>query len=107
MGKYLLGEFEHLVMLSILGLGDDAYGVSITRDLERRTGKPVAQAATYLTLRRIEEKGWAVGRAGEATGRRGGRVKRCYSLTPDGIERLRKSREMLLGLWADAGEALS
>jgi len=71
-----LGEFEHLVLLTILQLGDSAYGVSITKGLEQETGKPVAQAATYLTLRRLEEKGWIEGSAGEATARRGGRVKR-------------------------------
>ena len=57
MGKYLLGEFEHLVLLTIIRLGDSAYGVSITNDLTAQTGKEVAQAATYLTLRRLEEKG--------------------------------------------------
>ena len=107
MGKYLLGEFEHLVLLSILNLDDGAYGVSVTKDLEARTGRPVAQAATYLTLRRLEEKGWISGESGEATAQRGGRVKRYYRLTADGLEKVRESREMLMSMWSDIGKALT
>jgi PadR family transcriptional regulator PadR len=106
-GKYLLGEFEHLVLLSVLKLDDDAYGVSITNDLEDSTGKPVAQAATYLTLRRLEEKGWISGIEGEATAKRGGRVKRYYTLTTEGLLRLKTSRDILMSMWAEVGKALS
>ena len=56
MGKYLMGEFEHLVLLTAIRLGADAYGVSIARALTEQTGKEVSQAATYLTLKRLEEK---------------------------------------------------
>ena len=107
MGKYLLGEFEHLVLLSILKLDDEAYGVSVTKDLQERTGKSVAQAATYLTLRRLEEKGWISGAEGEATARRGGRVKRYYRLTAEGMEKVTESREMLMSMWADIGKVLT
>lgn len=107
MGKYLLGEFEHLVLLTILQLGETAYGVSITNALEARTGKPVTQAATYLTLKRLEEKGWIAGREGEATARRGGRVKRYFRVTAPGLEKVKESRETLLSMWSDIGEELS
>ena len=107
MGKYLLGEFEHLVLLTIIRLGDSAYGISITNDLTAQTGKEVAHAAIYLTLRRLEEKGWITGSAGEATAKRGGRVKRYYRITHAGLARVKESRDTLLSMWSGIGEQLS
>lgn len=107
MSKHLMGEFEHLVMLAILRLGDDAYGVSIARELERRAGRDVSQAAVYLTLRRLDEKGWLVARVGESSERRGGRKRRYYSVTPQGRERLREGREVLLAMWSGITEELA
>ena len=58
MGKLMMGEFEQLVLLAAMRLGAEAYGVSIARALTEQTGKEISQAATYLTLKRLEEKGW-------------------------------------------------
>ena len=101
MGKYLLGEFEHLVLLAAIRLGEDAYGVSIARDLTARTGKDVSQAATYLTLKRLEEKGWLVSRQVRSDDTRGGRRKRTYVLTEEGMAQVRRSRATLMDMWAD------
>ena len=106
MGKYLLGEFEHLVLLAAIRLGSDAYGVSIARSLSEHTGKEVSQAATYLTLKRLEEKGWLEARQGVSTEARGGRPKRTYSVTEEGLARVRESREVLTGMWAAIQEEL-
>ena len=107
MGKHLIGEFEHIVLLTVLRLGEDAYGFSITNDLSARMGREVSQAATYLTLRRLEEKGWIRGREGRGTSKRGGRVKRYYRVTAAGLVRLKESRETLESMWAELREQLT
>lgn len=100
MGKDGLGEFEHLVLLAILALGDDAYGVAILEELHRRTGRRVTRAAIYVALRRLEEKGWVRSDLGEPTAERGGRAKRYFRVTAAGLGRLRRTRSTLLDFWA-------
>ncbi len=100
MGKYLMGEFEHLVLLTAIRLGSDAYGVSIARALTEQTGKEVSQAATYLTLKRLEEKGWLEAKDGVPSTIRGGRAKRYYDITAAGKEALRESGLAFKRLWA-------
>jgi DNA-binding PadR family transcriptional regulator len=99
MGRDALGEFEHLIMLAILRLGPEAYGVPIIDEVEARTGRTVSEAAAYLTLRRLEEKGWIKSRVGEPTPERGGRAKRYFKLLPVGVRRLRESRTALVQMW--------
>ena len=99
MGRRALGEFEHLIMLAILRLGSAAYGVPIIEEVEARTGRPVSQAAAYLTLRRLEEKGWIESYRGDPTAERGGRAKRYFGLQPAGLDRLRDSRAALRQMW--------
>ncbi len=84
----LLGEFEQTVMLSILRLGEDAYGVSIRREILLCAERNVSPGALYTTLDRLETKGNLTSHAGEATASRGGRAKRFYTLTKQGRERL-------------------
>jgi DNA-binding PadR family transcriptional regulator len=98
-GKFLMGEFEHLVLLTAIRLGDDAYGVSIARALTEQIGKEVSQAATYLTLKRLEEKGWLEATDGVPSTVRGGRAKRTYRITEAGMAKVRESRATLLDLW--------
>ena len=106
MGKHLMGEFEHLVLLTAIRLGPGAYGVSIARALTEETGKEVSQAATYLTLKRLREKGWLDARDGVPSTIRAGRAKRTYRITESGMERVRESRATLLGMWAHITEDL-
>lgn len=102
-----LGEFEHQVMLAALRLGADAYSVSIVLELEERTGREVSQAAVFITLRRLEEKGLLESRLAAAED--SGRERRYVSLTPEGLDRLRETRRTLARLWegldARLGEA--
>ena len=106
MGKYLMGEFEHLVLLTAIRLGADAYGVSIARALTEQTGKEVSQAATYLTLKRLEEKGWLEAKDGVPSTIRGGRSKRTYQITEPGMVKVRESRATLLDMWEEITEQL-
>lgn len=94
-----IGEFEHLILLAVLRLGDEAYGVPVIEEVESRTGRDVSQAAAYLTLKRLEQKGWIRSRLSEPTPERGGRAKRYFSLAPKGIERMRDTRAALVSMW--------
>lgn len=97
-----LGEFEQLVLLSILRLGDTAYGVRIRAEITERAGRAVAPGALYTTLQRLEEKGFATSRLGEPTPERGGRAKRFYEVSAAGLEALKRAqrayRSLLEGL---------
>ena len=94
-----LGEFEHLILLAVYRLGADAYGVPVIREVEERTGRSVTQAAAYLTLRRLEDKGFIKSRLGEPTAERGGRAKRYFEITGAGTAQLRDSRAALAKMW--------
>ena len=98
MGRDILGEFEHRVMLALLQLGDDAYSAPIVRELEARTGVPVKSAAVYIALRRLEEKGLVASRM-EPPGSEGGRDRRHFEVTDAGRERLREARATFERLW--------
>ena len=99
MSRKSLGEFEHLIMLAILRLGPEAYGVPIIEEVETRSGRSVAQGAAYLTFRRLEAKGWIESTLADPTAERGGKAKRYFALRPAGLERLRETRAVLLEMW--------
>ena len=96
-----LGDLEHLVLLAILRLGTDAYGIPILDEVSARSGREVSRATVYVALKRLEQKGLVTSRLGESTPERGGRAKRFFRLKPSGLKALRESREMFLGLWRD------
>jgi PadR family transcriptional regulator, regulatory protein PadR len=79
-----LGSFEEIVLLAVIRLGDNAYGVTISRAIGEATGKEPSIGAIYTTLERLEEKGFVSPRQGEPTPERGGRAKRYYSVTGAG-----------------------
>jgi len=85
------GEFELLVLLAILRLGSDAYGVTILEELERETSRSLTLGSVYKTLRRLEDKGWVATRVAPPTRERGGRRKKLYDLTPGGLEAARRT----------------
>ena len=99
MSRGSLGEFEHLILLAVYRLGADAYGVPVIREVEERTGRTVTQAAAYLTLRRLEDKGLIKSSLGKPTAERGGRAKRYFGITRDGAAQLRDSRAALAKMW--------
>jgi DNA-binding PadR family transcriptional regulator len=94
-----LGEFEQLVLLAIVRLGDDAYGVTIRREIEARTGRDVAIGALYTSLDRLERKGFVASAMSEPTAERGGRSRRHFRLKAAGAAALRQSRERLARMW--------
>jgi DNA-binding PadR family transcriptional regulator len=96
-----LGDTEHLVLLAILRLGKDAYGIPILDEVSARSGREVSRATVYVALKRLEQKGLVTSRLGDSTPERGGRAKRFFKLKPSGLKALRESREMFLNLWRD------
>ena len=94
-----LGEFEQVVLLSVLRLGDDAYAVSVRDEIARCTGREVSRGSIYITLDRLETKGYLKSRLADPTPERGGRAKRYYALRPRAIEALKDSRRALVALW--------
>ena len=87
----MLGELEQVVLLAVLQIGDEAYGVPVLAEIERATGRPLALATVYKTLSRLEAKGLVESRIGEPTPLRGGRRKRYYALSTAGRRALRES----------------
>ena len=101
-----IGDFEQLVLLAILRLGDEAHGIRLRELLEEEAERPVSRGALYKTLERMEEKGltsWAVS---DSTPERGGIPRRCFSVSPAGVEALRHSRRILMGMWDGLEQAL-
>ena len=94
-----LGDFEQMVLLAALHLGDEAYGVRIVDAIEERTGRTVSRSALYVTFDRLEGKGLLESdlRGGDES--RGGKKRRYVMVTPVGLEALRESRVALLGMW--------
>ncbi|MCI0436179.1 MAG: PadR family transcriptional regulator [Gemmatimonadetes bacterium] len=97
-GDYL-GEFEQVVLLAVARLEGEGYGVTIRREIERRTGRRASLGAVYATLVRLESKGLIDSREGESTSVRGGRSKRHYRLQLAGARALRATRGMLDRMW--------
>jgi DNA-binding PadR family transcriptional regulator len=99
-GRGHFGEWELMVVLALMRLGDDAYGVPICRELERQTGREVSVGSVYATLERLEEKGFVSSRLGKPTAERGGRVKRYFRVTTTGVREIRKTQRSLMNLWS-------
>jgi len=95
-----LGEFEQSVLLAIVHVKDDAYGVTIRREIESRTGRAIAVGALYTALDRLERKGYVRSVASDPTPQRGGRSKKYFTLLPGGAAALEHSREMMQRMWA-------
>jgi PadR family transcriptional regulator, regulatory protein PadR len=95
-----LGEFEQLVLLGILKLGDDTGVLALKSRLDALAGRPVSRGALYRTLDRLADKGWIDWSIDESVRpERGGHPKRQLRVTRQGMAMLRASRQTLLGLW--------
>ena len=99
MGKKMLGEFEHHVLLALLRQGDEGYSVPVIAVLQERTGRDVAPAAVYIALRRLEDRGLLTSNLRAAPQEDGGRERRYYTITPEGLARMVEARESLMNLW--------
>ncbi len=89
--KTSLGSFEEVILLTLLRLGENAYGVTVRQTVEEVTGRSASIGAIYATLDRLEEKGYVSSRQGEATPERGGRAKRYFKLEGAGLAALREA----------------
>lgn len=97
-GSYL-GEFEELVLLLVVVMQDDAYGLAIKEQFESQTGRKAAIGAIHSALNRLEEKGFIESRLADGTGERGGRRKRIFMITSAGKNALETSKELRNNLW--------
>jgi PadR family transcriptional regulator PadR len=94
-GRDFLGEFEHVVLLAVLRLDEHAYGVTVRREIEACTKREVSIGAVYATLDRLEGKGYVQSRAGDPTPERGGRSKRFFRVTAQGVSAVNRTQRAL------------
>ena len=87
-----LGEFEQILLRSILRLGETAYGIRVRAEIAEHTGRSVAPGALYTTLERLEDKGFVTSRLGDPTPERGGRAKRYYKVNGSGIKAIKRAQ---------------
>lgn len=106
MTRAFLGEFEQMVLLSILRMGDQAYGLEVRRELEQATGRNVSRGGFYTTLDRLERKGLLKWVSEIPENARRQSQQRRFSVTPDGLDALKASRRALITLWDGLEPAL-
>ena len=94
-----MGEFEQIVLLAVLQLGNDAYGMQVRQEIDARTARDVSIGALYRTLARLESKGFVSHSLGEPSAERGGRAKKFFRVEPAGIEALERSRDTIDRMW--------
>ena len=94
-----LGELEQMLLWTVLRLGDEAYGMAVRDELERRSGRDAARGAVYITLDRLVKKGYLESRLGRPTPERGGRSRRYFEVTPEGKAALREARDAMVSAW--------
>lgn len=97
-GGSFIGEFEQVVLLAVARL-DEAYGMTVRREIERQTGRDVSIGSVYITLDRLHGKGYLAERPGEPTPTRGGRSRRVFTLTKDGKAVLEAARAVQDAMW--------
>jgi PadR family transcriptional regulator len=100
MARDTLGGFELQVLLAVVRLGEGAYGVPIADTIEAASGREVAAGSIYITLDRLEEKGFVTSRLGESTPERGGRAKTYFQVTGKGLRAVRQAQRTLVRLWS-------
>ena len=91
----LLGSLEHIILLALMRLGPNAYGMTVRREIEVRTGRNISIGAIYATLERLETKGYVSSQTGQPTAERGGRAKRLFRIEADGEQALGASQEAI------------
>jgi len=101
-----LGDFEQLVLMGVLRLGDRAYGAAIRQEIHTRSGRDVSINAVYTTLDRLEGKGFLRSWVGEPTAERGGRRRKFYALRPAGVAALRQAYHAITAMAAGLEERL-
>jgi DNA-binding PadR family transcriptional regulator len=94
-----LGEFELMILLAVIHLGDEAYGVPISRELEAHRGRDVSVGSVYAALERLEGKGLVASTLGDPTPERGGKAKRYFRVTREGLRQVHNTRRVLKQMW--------
>ena len=99
MAREFLTDLELMILIAAMRVGDEAYGVTITREIEETTGRAVAVAVVYTTLDRLEQRGLVASSIGDPTPERGGRAKRFFRVTARGVRQARVTQRALTALW--------
>jgi len=94
-----LGELEIMLLLAVIHLGDEAYGVPISRELEKYRGREVSVGSVYAALERLEAKSLVASTLGDPTPERGGKAKRFFRITKEGLRQVHETRRVLTKLW--------
>jgi PadR family transcriptional regulator PadR len=102
-GRFLT-DFELMVLLAVLRVRDDAYGVSIAREIALTGGREVTHAAVYLALERLGRQGLVDSRLGDPTPERGGRAKKLFVVTAAGLRAVRRTQRAFVALWTGIPE---
>ena len=101
-----LAEFEQMVLLAVVRLDEGAYGAAIRREVGHQTGRTVSHGASFVTLDRLERKGFLTSTMGSSTSGRGGRPKRFFRITPAGAAALKRTRAAFDRLWDGVDDML-
>jgi PadR family transcriptional regulator PadR len=99
MSRSTLTDFELMILLAILRVGESAYGVPIAREIEETGRRSVAIAAVYAALERLEERGLVSSSLGDPTPERGGRAKKFFQVTRSGVRVVRETQQGLTAMW--------
>ncbi len=97
--RHFIGEFEEIVLLTVMLLGEGAYGVGIKKEIESRLGRTVSIGALHTALQRMTDKGLVKSELGEATAERGGKRKRFFQVTPEGVSILERAKSDRMKMW--------
>lgn len=92
-------DLELFILLAVIRLSPEAYGVSISREIERTTKRSISLAGVYAALDRMEQSGFVTSELSDPTPERGGRSKRFFQITREGLHHVRATREALTGMW--------
>ena len=104
MAPRLLTDFELMLMLAMVRVGEEAYAIPIAREIKATAGRNVALGPVYAALERLEDRGFVASRMGPPTAERGGRAKRYFHLTPKGLRAVREMHRALSALWMNMPE---
>ena len=100
MPRSLLTDFELMILLATLRVGEGAYGVPIAREIEETGVRPVALAAVYAALDRLERNGLVTSKLGGSTPERGGRARKLFEVTREGLRAVKQTQQALVALWS-------
>jgi PadR family transcriptional regulator PadR len=99
MSREALGNFELMVLLAVIRVGEDAYGVTVADEIRHRGGRDALLGSVYAALDRLDAKGLVQSRMGDATPERGGKAKKHFRVTAKGLREVRSAQKTLVALW--------